>query len=239
VSELEVVLELKEPVVVGLSTLAAIRVIHRGKAPVTISSRLNLMEGDVRLFVGSRAIGGWQADTMLRQATLSPGQQIVGFLNLLYTESGPTFPEPGSYVLRAEFSPSPRMEPVASEPVTVAARLPQGEDELQAAALLKDDAVKKAIVLAQKDEAPGQLEKIAAIPRLLDGHLASLIVSGDAKTFPSADPLELASWIVALTTPYGDTGKLLAERFAQVHKGAKTASSLVKGEPLDESGPVL
>ena len=234
-SELEVVLEVKEPVVVGLSALAAIRVIHRGKAPVTISSRLNLMEGDVRLFNGSQAIGGWQADTMLRQVTLAPGQQIVGFLNLLYTESGPTFPEPGSYTLRAEFSPSPRMEPVASEPVTVTARLPRGDDELQAAALLKDDAVKKAIVLAQKDEAPGQLEKLAAIPRLLDGHLARLLVSGD---LPDADPLTLASWIVALTTPYSDTGKLLAERFAQAHKDPK-ALSLVNGQPLDESGPVV
>jgi len=161
-SSLVLTLEVQEPVVVGLSALGTLRVTNRATTPITISSRLNLMEGDVRLIVEGpdgtrRELHGWQADTILNEVTLGPNEQLVANLNLLQTEEGPVFPTSGRYQLQAEFSPSLQSPAIKSQPVVVNVRAPQTDAERGAAQLLRDDNVRRSIVLAQSDASPGEL----------------------------------------------------------------------------------
>ena len=231
---LTVSLEVAPPVVVGLSVLAIVRATNCGDAPVSVSARLNLMEGDLHLTVtgpdgSARGIRGYQADTALRQATLGPREQLVGAINLLWTDIGPTFPEPGSYRLRAEYFPSPKIGSVRSEPVSVVARGPKTDAEREAAALLEDATLREALIRGRADDAPDQLRALAAcsVPTP-DADLAHLLVhaggadSGDA--LDSSDPIRRATLIMALSTPYSNAGRRLADQFvAQLGSGGSPA----------------
>ena len=227
--DLLVTLDVREPVVVGLSVFARIRVVNCGQAPLATSARLNLMEGDLALIVHgpdgqTRTIKGWQADTALRRATLEPEEEIVNGLNLLSTDAGPVFPAPGSYQLTAEFTFSPQQPPVRSDSVVVSARLPESDDEREVARLLQDDALREAILLAKPDGAPQALQtlatRFAATP---DGMLATLLVSsGDAGKTPAgpeadagppATPESLALSVAMLQTPFSHVGRQIADRF--------------------------
>lgn len=228
-SGLVLMLEVPETVVVGQSALATVRVENRGGAPITVSSRLNLDEGDLRLVVTDPAGGtkkvsgaGGQPDTALRQVELPPGGQLVGVLNLLETSVGLTFPETGAYTLRAEYDPSPRIETLRSEPVKVTARLPNSETEKGVAELLQDVALRRALVLVEPDAADVLRDLAARYAETLDGKLAGLILaeagssSDEPKSkdlFESGEPLATAYNIAALSTPFSSTGKRLAERF--------------------------
>jgi hypothetical protein len=86
-----------------------------GTEPITTSSRLNLVEGDLSLLVqppggGSAVRAGWPwpVDSALRQATLEPGQALVGSaLVVSATGGGSLFSAPGTYSIVAEFTPRP------------------------------------------------------------------------------------------------------------------------------------
>jgi hypothetical protein len=86
-----------------------------GTAPVTTSSRLNLVEGDLSVLVrppggGSavRASWPWPVDSALREATLEPGQELVGSALVVAATGGKApFPVAGTYSLVAEFTPHP------------------------------------------------------------------------------------------------------------------------------------
>jgi hypothetical protein len=250
-------LEVQEPVVVGLSVLCTLRVTNRGATPVVISSRLNLMEGDLLLTVvgpdgSSRELRGWQADTMLRQVTLAPNEQLVGTMNLLETEAGPVFPTPGRFQLQAEFSPSPQSDAVTSARLDVNVRAPQTETERGAAKLLSNEAVRRSIVLAQNDASPNEMAQLAkAFPETLDGKLAQLIrgaageATQDTNDFSSRDSsISDVPLISALRTPFSHVGRRLAEDFAAkietldvAKEGAEKASldtalRIVKGKPI-------
>ncbi len=224
-------LEVKEPVVVGLSVLATIYVINRGRAPVTVSSRLNLMEGDIHLLLTDpsgnqqKVTGaGGQPDTMLRRATLQPGQQIAAGINLLYTSVEGTFKVPGTYSIQAIYFPSPRLEPVCSNSVSLSVRLPQEDIERQMVSVLQRDAVKRAITLAESGSTPNELLELATrFADTLDGKLASLLISENqspvtdeiekGKTFSFAEPITTALLITALSTPFTNAGKQLKNAF--------------------------
>ena len=260
------VLEVSKDAVIGLPMLVTLRVINRGKSPVTISARLNLMEGDVRLLVtgpdGTKRVitgAGGQPDTALRQVTLLPGQQIVDFMNLLYTNVGATFPEPGKYVLLAEYAPSPRVDWISSEPVSLTIRSPQNEAEQDAAALLQKEKARRALTLAEADSAPDELRELATgFPDSLGGKLARLVLAGSSEAadtaadlnefFRATDPLTAASLIRAVSTPFSRVGERLAEGFAAYLESqettAKTPDSpesvkaqralrIAKGQPLE------
>jgi hypothetical protein len=256
-SSLVLTLEVQEPVVVGLSALATLRVTNRGTAPITISSRLNLMEGDMRLLVVGpdgtrRELRGWQADTILRQVTLAPNEQLVVNLNLLQTEEGPVFPSAGRYQLQAEFSPSLESGAITSPPVEIHVRAPQTEVERGVAQLLSDENVRRSIVLAQNDASPDELAQLAErYPDTLDGKLAQLIRagSGDATAdFGSLDSaLSNAPLISALRTPFSRVGRGLAEEFSarvaafdeatpeDKQSAIDTAARMVNGKPVKAS----
>ncbi len=239
--DLDVALHVLLPAVVGLSVPATVVVTNRGPAPVTISCRLNLMEGDVRLSVlgpdgATRVLKGWQADTALRRVTVPPGWHIEGTMNLLWSEVGATFPSPGAYVLRAEYDPSPQEKTVVSSPTTVVAQPPQTAEERSVADLLTDAGLREAIVLAKSETGPGKLRALARdFGETLDGKLARMLLlgSGAADGEPGsedalriADPVTLARWIGMLTSPYSKAGKRLADALvARVRMDSSTASA--------------
>lgn len=262
------VVELKVPetAVLGLTVLATLSVCNRGKSPATVSSRLNLMEGDVRLLLtgpdGSRRQvrgAGGQPDTALRQVTLPPGQQIVGSLNLLCTDSGTTFTEPGKYILQAEYSPSPQIGWVASAPVTMTVLSPQSEAHRGAAALLQKEDVKLALTLAEADRSPAELRELAErFADTLEGTLARLILVGSVTAaedaaasndiFLTTDPITTASLITSVSTPFSSVGKRLTDSYAaylESHdiaakapqsaeiKKMERALRIIKGQPLE------
>jgi hypothetical protein len=253
-SSLVLTLEVQEPVIVGLSALGTLRVTNRATTPITISARLNLMEGDVRLIVtgpdgNRRDLRGWQADTILRQVDLAPNEQLVANLNLLQTEEGPVFQSPGRYQLQAEFSPSLQSEAITSPPVVVNARAPQTDAERGVAQLLSNDRVRQSIVLAQDDASPDELVQLAEkFPETLDGKLAQLIRAGTGKATAEFDSLEsslsTAPLISALNTPFSRVGSGLADEFAtkiaafdEAKDGGErsdidAALGLVKGNPI-------
>ena len=228
-SDLLVTLDIREPIVVGLSVIARIRVINHSQMPCTTSARLNLMEGDLTLIIQgpdgqTRTIKGWQADTALRRATLEPGEEIVNGINLLSTDAGPVFPVPGKYHMMAEFTISPQQAAVRSDPVVVSARLPESDDEREVARLLQDTALRNAILLAKPASAPEALQtlatRFAATP---DGMLAALLVSeGDTgqtlagQAVDSGTPVtpeSLALAVAMLQTPFSHVGRQIADRF--------------------------
>lgn len=231
-SGLSVHLEISGPVIAGLTVLAHLSVTNNSKGPVTVSSRLNIMEGDVQiLLVGpdgreQKVTGaGGQPDTFPREATLQPGQQIVGAVNLLYTDIGQTFTTPGSYKLQAVYFPAPDAQPVNSNIVTLEVRSPQTDVEQRIATILKDDDVKRAIVIPETDHLPEGLKELASdFVDTPDGELASLIIDGAAeggvsadsvsRSFSSDDPVKTAMQITALTTPFSNIGSDLRDSYA-------------------------
>lgn len=239
------ILELKVPerAVLGIAVLATISVSNRGASPVTVSSRLNLMEGDVRLLVTGpdgvrrRVVGaGGQPDTLPRQVTLPPGRQIVGGINLLYTDVGPTFPETGRYILQAEYSPTPHAGWLLSAPMPMTVHAPESEAQRGAAALLQKEAAKLALTLAEADHAPDELRELAKrFPDTLEGKLARLILAGrvasaedaaDANNiYLATDPLTAALLLTSLSTPFSRVGTRLKESYAAYSESRDVASA--------------
>lgn len=239
-------LEVPEPVVVGLSSLVTIRLANKGDQAISVSRRLNLMEGDLQISAedseGTRVFKGWQADTTINRTTLQRGEQIIGVVNLLHTNEGPVFPRPGTYTLRAVYFPMPTMQPISSAPVVVSVRSPLAGAESAVACLLEDQALREAIVLAKADEATESLRTLAtASESLIDARLARMLIGQDSDTKQDQDdPLADARQIRALTTPFSNAGIQLAEKFfsaspaltAEVNASASVAAGIARGEPI-------
>lgn len=116
---LRVTLELPTRSPLAEPLVGVARVTNDGPGPVTTSSRLNLVEGDLVLVVtgpdGGERRGLWPypVDSGLRQVTLAPGEALEGGVLLLAGMDAP-----GTHQVVAEFSPTPR-EVVRSEPLAV------------------------------------------------------------------------------------------------------------------------
>jgi hypothetical protein len=253
----------------GLPVLATLSIKNRGESPETVSSRLNLMEGDVRLQLtgpdgGARRVmgAGGQPDTASRRVTLLPGQQIIGSMNLLYTDVGVTFPEPGKYILQAEYSPSPVAGWQVSEPRTMTVLPPQSEAERGAAALLQNEDARAALTLAEADRAPAELRELAErFAGTLAGTLARLILAGSdtaagdaalsTDIFQTTDPITMAELITSLSTPYSGVAKRLTQSYAAYINPKDTVAKapelsdvaereralrIIKGEPIEMIG---
>lgn len=251
---LTLTMEVSEPAIVGLSVLATLRLTNDSKSSITIPSRLNLMEGALTLKVTGpdqkpRTINGWQADTQLREITLGPKEQFVSHLNLLQTEEGPVFPEPGRYSLQAFYSPSPQLPEIVSSETAVNVRTAQSNAELGAAKLLENETLRRSIVLGQSDETPDELHKLADdYADTLDGKLAKLILSGasdEPDTSELADNVKSTASAVpmlcALRTPYSGVGKrLAADLSAKLEardstKQTENLKRILEGKPIKAS----
>jgi hypothetical protein len=117
--------------------VVVVRLHNEGAQPVVTSSRLDLVEGDLSVWVGSggatrvRAEWPWPVDSGRREVTLAPGEELVGSA-LLVAPAGRLFPGPGDYSVEATFAPRPDTE-VASAPVVV--RRTEAYDEARRRAL--------------------------------------------------------------------------------------------------------
>lgn len=103
--------------------VVVVRLHNGGTEPVVTSSRLDLAEGDLSVWVGRegaervRAEWPWPVDSGRREATLAPGEELVGSA-LLVAPAGRIFPGPGDHTIAATFAPRPDAE-VSSAPVVV------------------------------------------------------------------------------------------------------------------------
>lgn len=252
-SGLKATLEISGPVVLGRAALAVVRIRNAGPAPVWASARLNLMEGDVALQVAGpdgaiRDVKGWQADTGIHRIELPPGQEIVGAIDLLDAPDGPIFPAPGEYQVAAFYSPGPKADPLATPPVPVSVVAPQSDEDRALADLLADEAVRRALVLGDRDSAPQRVAGIAArFPETLEGRLAALVADPDAAASSAAaaaagdgaEALDTALVIRALMNPYSRTGERAAAACAAALEAADTAGDgaerairLLRGQPV-------
>jgi hypothetical protein len=118
-------LSLEAPAEVPLdeALVVVVRLHNGGAEPVATSSRLDLAEGDLSVWVGRegtdrvRAEWPWPVDSGRREVVLAPGEELVGSA-LLLAPAARVFPAPGDYSVVATFAPRPDTE-VASAPLVV------------------------------------------------------------------------------------------------------------------------
>ncbi|MFK4808182.1 hypothetical protein ACI3KX_20145, partial [Microbacterium sp. ZW CA_36] len=78
-----------------------------------VSARLNIVEGDLEIFVTQagrppvRAAWPWPVDSAPRSVELAPGECLVASVPLVAAGSAPLFPAPGRYELVAQFAARP------------------------------------------------------------------------------------------------------------------------------------
>ena len=126
---LELVVEAPAELPLDEALVVVVRLRNDGDVPVTTSSRLNLLEGDLSVWLQSgdgpqvRVDWPWPVDSGAREATLTPGRELVGSALLL----GPTlFPAAGDHSVLATFAAAPDVE-VSAAPVVVR-RTPPDDD---------------------------------------------------------------------------------------------------------------
>ncbi|HET9315144.1 MAG TPA: hypothetical protein VFQ51_06115 [Vicinamibacteria bacterium] len=239
---LGVVLDVPGPAAVGLPIIASLAVVNRGREPRVVSSRLNLIEGDVRLRVTKPdgavvtiSGAGGQPDTAYRQATLPPAHEIRGGMNL-QADDASTFAEPGTYVLQADYLPSPREDWVESRPVRLE-MVGGTAAQRDAAALLAKDGAGTALALGQEGAADALRALAARHGETPAGRLARLMLAGSAaggaggeldRLVADTDPETVAVWLRALSTPFSGTGERLAAELASRLEKGDTAKSAAR-----------
>ena len=148
-TSLRLVVEAPAEVPLDEALVVVVRLRNDGPAPVVTSSRLNLVEGDLSVWV--RAEGGqqvradwpWPVDSGRRETTLAPGRELVGSALLLAAVST-LFPGPGDYSIAAAFAPRPDTE-VSSAPVVVGRPAPHDDAGRARQSALEDPEVAQSI----------------------------------------------------------------------------------------------
>jgi hypothetical protein len=192
-------LALDEPLV-ALARLAA------ATGPVTTSSRLNLIEGDLSVVVTGpgdrpvRATWPYPVDSGLRRVTLAAGEVLEGGV-LLLAGSGrePLFPIAGAYRLVAEFTPTPATV-VTAQPVTVVREDPMEPEGRARARALADPSVIDSLMSASvaASAADALAGAVAATPA---GRLLYALAAGDpAEIRDAASALASVAGTVAPVT---------------------------------------
>lgn len=171
-------LALDEPLV-AVARLAAVT------GPVTTSSRLNLLEGDLSVMVSGpgrrpvRAAWPYPVDSGLRRVTLAAGEVLEGSVLLLVGDGRePLFPVSGPYELVAEFSPMPTAM-ITARPVTVVREDPvDAEGRARRRALADPDVVDSLMSVSVVAPAAGALAgPVAATPT---GRLLAALAVADS-----------------------------------------------------------
>jgi hypothetical protein len=137
----------------GEYVVAEFAVTNTGPTPREVSARLNLAEGDLRL-VRRRPSGllDQVSDVLLGcgprpMVELAPGESITGRAQLLYTNAGFTFDEPGTHEITAEFDIGDGWTTARSDTVRIQVRPAQSAAERSAADLALEPRVGLAIAL--------------------------------------------------------------------------------------------
>jgi hypothetical protein len=233
--ELTVTLDMPSAIMRGEFVCAIVRVENTGTSSSEVSGRLNLFEGDLRLRLkdsGGRARrvhGAYQVDSAPRRVELGAGERIESGVNVFFTSAGITFAEPGEYSLQIEYDPSVRSGTIVSDERQLVAHEATNADERALAELTVNRAVGRAVAMVEvsaNDEAWTRLERLSkSFPKRREGWIARVVLAaqeresatadeafGDA--WPTADLIELAHWISALSTPVSSRARRLSVMFS-------------------------
>ncbi len=141
-------LELPTEIVRGEVVFAAATVVNEDSVPRHISAGLNLAEGDLTLnaILPNGQVAGVKDVVLLcgdrRVVELNPGDSHTGTFQILYTNQGFTFDQPGRYTLWAELATGEADGSVVrSDPVDVYVRASISEAERDIASLVLDPEV--------------------------------------------------------------------------------------------------
>lgn len=186
--------------------VVVVRLRNDGSGPIQTSSRLDLLEGDLSVWVAAdggprvRVEWPWPVDSGRREATLDPGQELVGATLVVATE--PLFPVPGDYSVLATFAPRPDVE-VTSVSALVRREAPHDDAGRARQRALEDTEVVQSIcsmsvigsaaqglaVLAASDERPvAQLLSrcVTTVTAELPAALRRAVAASDAVTSAAA-----------------------------------------------------
>ena len=257
-------LELAGPASVRICELVrgTLRVVNVGTDPQTVSARLNLAEGDVRLRVtgpdGSMkmARGSRQVDAAMRTVNLQPGAALESGIGLFHADGGLMLGGPGSYEVVAEYDAVPGQPPLASAPLRIDVGAVQSPSDTELGRLLSQRSVARAFELGEPetDDARKAIESIAGrYANKAEGRAARLVVAavdGDRQGLDDAidaaiaaeGPLEAARTITALVSPAAPNSGLVREaaraRLERASsKDAKAAVAVVDTTPQEASMP--
>lgn len=243
----------------GEFVIPTLRIRNDGGNPITVSSRLNLFEGDVLVWCtepsGERIQlrGVLMIDSFPRETEIAPGQQLESGLFLSYTSAGFTFDTPGSYQLHVEYDPSSGQGMIASTPVQIQIVEPTTDKIRKLAELTMDDEVGRAIALSSLDTisstAGDQLEALVTqAPETTEGMVAQLVLSTIAnevdaddtslqRIFTDQDPVTIAHWITAIAAPAATDDSLTKTFLSYLEEqtdmpGNEDARSILQSKPI-------
>lgn len=200
----------------GEFVLPALRILNEGAEPVTVSNRLNLVEGDVLVRCidpnGQRnqLRGVVTVDSLPRTVELSAEQWLESGLFLFYTSDGFTFDTPGSYELTIEYHPDFSETTVTSDPVELQITEPTDEEMRTLADETMVDEVGRAIALCGLEMEPMAVAGLETLSeRFLnrpEGAIARFVLAEISDTgeidltgvFDRWGPITTAQWITAL-----------------------------------------
>jgi hypothetical protein len=247
---------------IGELVLGALRVVNVGTGPQTISARLNLAEGDVRLRVtapdGSVTTlrGSRQIDAAARTVDLPPGAALESGLGLFHADAGLVLAGPGTYEVVAEFDAVVGQPAVTSAPLRVEVSAADSAGDVELGRLLSQRGVARAFELGEPetDTARKAIEAIASgYAGQAEGRAARLVVAavdGDRQGLDDAidaaidaeGPLEAARTITALVSPAAPNSGMVRDaaraRLGRMSsKDAQAAVAVVDTTPQQASKP--
>ena len=226
------------------SLVVVLRLRNDGAAAEATSSRLNLLEGDLSVWVrppgGSpeRAEWPWPIDSALREVTLGPGDELVGSALLLPRPSR----APGTYAVVAEFTPQPGVV-VRSASVDVRRSAPSDDAGRSRQRALEDPEVAQSICsMSVIGSAAAGLSLLAAGDESPVAQLLATTVTTVSDALPAAvqqatresDGATVAAALAAVLPPglFPGDERLFAARQAVGDSADSRVDALLTGEPV-------
>lgn len=242
---MELVVEAPAELPLDEALVVVVRLRNDGDVPVTTSSRLNLVEGDLSVWVRSgdgpqvRVEWPWPVDSGSREATLTPGRELVGSALLL----GPTlFPAAGDHSVLATFAAAPAVE-VSATPVVVR-RTPPDDDAGRAGqrALEDPEVVQSICSMSLIGSAADRLALLAGSDECPVAQLLSTCVTTVTAELPEAveraagatDAVTVAAALVSVLPPgvFPGDERLAVAADVVGDSGDPTVGALLTGDPV-------
>ena len=242
---LELVVEAPAELPLNEALVVVVRIRNDGDVPVTTSSRLNLLEGDLSVWVRSgdgpqvRVDWPWPVDSGAREVTLTPGRELVGSALLL----GPTlFPAAGDHSVLATFAAAPDVE-VSAAPVVVR-RTPPDDDAGRAGqrALEDPEVVQSICSMSLIGSAADRLALLAGSDESPVAQLLSTCVTTVTAELPEAveraagatDAVTVAAALASVLPPgvFPGDERLAVAADVVGDSGDPTVGALLTGDPV-------
>ena len=232
----------------GEFVLPALRIRNEGSESVTVSNRLNLVEGDVLVECtdpsGQRneLRGVITVDSLPRTVELSAGQFIESGLFLFYASDGFTFDTVGSYELRVGYHPDTSESAVFTDSVELRITEPTDSETQALAEQTMVDDVARAIALCGLETDPAVVAGLSTLgerfPDRPEGALARFVLAelSDSDTVDLTDvfdrwgPTTTARWITALLSSEGGDEPTKRAYLDTLDRSER----MIRGEPVDD-----